>query len=57
MLHDEEYIDAVKQEIYNTISQYKCNEKTSVGNREFMIDKHMFIEMFKVNISGQNIAL
>ena len=56
LLHDKEYINVVKQEICNTISQYKCNEKSNVGDREFTINNQMFFEMLKLNIRGQNVA-
>ena len=46
----------VKQEICNTISQYKCNENSNVGGKEFTIDNQMFFEMLKLNIRGQSIA-
>ena len=56
LLHDKEYINVVKQEICNTISQYKCNEKSNVGGREFTIDNQLFFEMLKLNIRGQSVA-
>ena len=56
LLHDKEYINVVKQEICNTISQYKCNEKSNVGGRELTIDNQMFFEMLKLNIRGQSVA-
>ena len=56
LLHDKEYINVVKQEICNTISQYKCNEKSNVGGREFTIDNQMFFEMLKLNIRGQSVT-
>ena len=52
LLYDTEYITLIRQEITNTINQYKIHD---VNREDYSIDFRSLFEMINVNVRGQTI--
>ena len=54
LLHDEEYINIIKQCIVDTLSQYEVSNDDGIIT--YSIDDQLLWEMLKLNIRGKTIS-